>query len=87
MESGFSSCPPSKTSRPTKTKPLTRAMAFAKHVTGSVTELTREVIPVVKAVNNEVSSELNSDLKRVREELTLQMSRPLPSRKNSSAPQ
>ena len=74
------------TSKPPKATPMTRVMVFAKQVHGAVTELTREVAPVVKAVNDEGSSELHSDLKKIREELSEQMSRPLPSRSNTATP-
>ena len=74
------------TSKPPKTTPMTRFMGFAKQVHGAVTELTREVVPVAKAVTDEVSIELRSDLKKVREELSAQMSRPLPSRSNTNTP-
>jgi hypothetical protein len=74
------------TSKPPKTKPITRVTAFAKQVSDAMTELPREIVPVVKAVNDEVSKELRSDLKKVREELALQMKHPLPSRANPNTP-
>jgi hypothetical protein len=74
------------TSKPPKTKPITRVTAFAKQVSDAVTELTRETVPVVKAVNDEVSKELRSDLKKVREEWSLQVRRALPSRANPNTP-
>ena len=37
------------TSKPHQAKPVTEVMAFAKQVHGAVTELTREIAPVVKA--------------------------------------
>ena len=75
------------TSKPTKTKPLTRATAFAKQVSGTLSELARDVGPVFKGVTEEISGELRGDLTRVREEWSAQMSRPLPSRKNPNSPE
>ena len=43
------------TSKPSQAKPVTRVMTFAKQVHGAVTKLTREIAPIVKAVNDEVS--------------------------------
>ena len=78
----------SETSKPSsQTKPMTRVTAFAKQWSNDLAELTREVVPVVQSMNNEVSSQLRADWTRIREELSSQMSRPLPSRKNPSAPQ
>jgi len=74
------------TSKPPKTKPITRVMAFGKQVTGALTELAHEVVPVVKAMNDEVSSEMRTDMAKVREEVSLQMRRPIPSRANPTTP-
>ena len=74
------------TSKAPNAKPMKRVMAFAKQVHGAVTELTREVAPVAKAVTDEVSSELRADLTKVREEVSLQMRRPMPSRANTNTP-
>ena len=73
------------TSKPTKTKPLTRATTFVKQVSNTLTELTRDVGPVLKAMTTEASSELRGDLTKVHEEWAAQLTRPMPSRKNPSA--
>ncbi len=41
--------------KPSQAKPVTRVMTFAKQVRGAVTKRTREIAPIVKAVNDEVS--------------------------------
>ncbi len=61
-------------------------MGFAKQVHGAVTGLPREVVPVATAVTDEVSSELRADLTKVREKVSLQMRRPMPSRANTNTP-
>jgi len=73
-------------SKPLKPKPMTRVMAFTKRVHGAVTELARELAPTAKAVTDEVSSELRADLTKVREEVSLQMRRPMPSGANRNTP-
>jgi hypothetical protein len=81
-----SSCTPldQETTRTPNPKLLTRVTTFAKQTSSVLTAVTGEVVPVVKAVNDEVSSELRADLTKIREEVSLQMCRPLPSRANSS---
>lgn len=74
------------TSKPTKTKPLTRATTFAKRVAGTLTELTRDVLPDVGAMTDEAFGELRGDLVKVREEWSSQMSRPLPSKGKEETP-
>ena len=61
-------------------------MAFAQEMSGTVTDLTHDVGPVVKGMTKEVSSELHGDLSKVREEWARQMSRPWPSRAKTNTP-
>ena len=82
-----SSCTSQETTRTPNPKLLTRVTTFAKQTSSVLTAVTGEVVPVVKAVNDEVSSELRADLTKIREAVSLQMCRLLPSRANSSTPE
>ena len=69
-------------SKPPKSTPLMRVEAFAKHLSHAVTALPREVVPIVTAVDDELSSELRSDWPQIREELSSQMSHLSPWRRD-----
>jgi hypothetical protein len=66
--------------------PLKRTDAFTNHVSSTLTEVMRDVVPIVRAMKDELSNELRTESTKVREELSSQMKRPLPSRKELSVP-
>ena len=59
----------------------TKTTTFGNHVSSTLTEVMRDVIPVVRAMKEELSSELRTESTRVRKEWSAQMERPLPNRK------
>ena len=65
---------------------IKRIESFTKRLSHAMTEVPRQVVPIVKAVEDELSMELHSDWPRIREELSSQMRRLLPTTNWSSTP-
>jgi hypothetical protein len=57
-----------------------RVERFAKSLTGTVTDLASDVLPILGATTKEVGDEIKSDLPKVAEELGSQMSHIFPTR-------
>lgn len=57
-----------------------RVERFAKSLTQTVTDVTSDVLPILTATTNEVVDEIKSDLPKVTEELSSQMSHIISSR-------
>ena len=81
-----SSCMAVDQSTSKRAKRVSHTPTIAQQLSNTLTQLTLEGMPLVKAMTDEVSSELRGDWSRIREEWSAQMSRPWPNRSNTNTP-